>query len=152
MSVKPSAHSNSSATYCGATHKLGLFTSLMVVTSGGASWASEFGLPRRPAAPKDESVARKRRRFWIVGMACLPFTAWHASPLRHEIAWLVCIESRSREVTTICKSGIAELTTASKEPQCLPLHRAGRHHSAGPAQASPAEAFVNGRLRPSLAA
>src|SRR5450631_1814205 len=69
MSVKPSPRSNSSATYCGATHKLGLFTSLMVVTSGGASWASEFGLPRRPAAPTDESVVRKRRRFWIVGMA-----------------------------------------------------------------------------------
>jgi hypothetical protein len=39
------------------------------VVSGGPSWASPGGLPKRPAAPTDESAVRKRRRLWIVGMA-----------------------------------------------------------------------------------
>src|SRR5712671_4636627 len=52
--------------YCGATQRLRLFTSVMVVVSGGASCESEFAPHKSPAAPADESVARKRRRFCCV--------------------------------------------------------------------------------------
>src|SRR5215472_13213571 len=55
--------------------RLRFLASLMVVVSGGASLASEFGLPRRPAAPTDESVARKRRRPWVVSMFFPPHHA-----------------------------------------------------------------------------
>src|SRR2546425_7798091 len=48
--------------YCGARQMLGTRASRMVVVSGGPSWANEVPVPIRPAAPADESVARKRRR------------------------------------------------------------------------------------------
>src|SRR5262249_22303669 len=50
-----------------------------LVVSGGASWASEPGTPMTPAAPADDSVARKRRRLWVVCMVAHPFCLGCAS-------------------------------------------------------------------------
>ena len=50
---------------------LGLFTSRMVVVSGGASCADDRAGPISAAAPADASVARKRRRLCIIDMANL---------------------------------------------------------------------------------
>ncbi len=47
---------------------LRVLTSLSFVVSGGASCANESGAPMSPAAPADDSVARKRRRLCIVVM------------------------------------------------------------------------------------
>src|SRR5215471_5741604 len=68
MSVKPSARRSSSATYWGAMQMPAIFASRTVVVSGGLSWARELCAPIRPAAPADERVARKRRRFCVIGM------------------------------------------------------------------------------------
>src|SRR5262249_47911943 len=68
MSVKPSARRSSSATYWGAMQMPAIFASRTVVVSGGPSWARELCAPIRPAAPADERVARKRRRFCVIRM------------------------------------------------------------------------------------
>src|SRR5215467_3662978 len=43
-----------------------------VVVSGRPSCAFKLGPPMRPVAPAAVSVARKRRRFCVVGVMCLP--------------------------------------------------------------------------------
>ena len=60
---------------CGAMQMPTFFTSRIVVVSGGASWASEVVALMRPAAPADDSVARKRRRLWVDCIACLSLRA-----------------------------------------------------------------------------
>jgi hypothetical protein len=49
----------------------GILPRRTVVVSGGASWADEGRVPKRPAAPTDESVARNRRRLCVVCMMTL---------------------------------------------------------------------------------
>src|SRR5215471_20537942 len=85
MSVKPSARSNSSATYRGAKQMLLEIGNRTVVVSGGASWANESGAPVSHAAPADESVARKRRRLCVdcMTLLLLPLNSrWGAYPRR----------------------------------------------------------------------
>src|SRR6266849_321453 len=73
MSVKPSARSNSSATYWGARQIPGLFVRCTEVVSSGASAASKFGARTRPAAPAAARPATKRRRVWIHAIVGIPF-------------------------------------------------------------------------------
>src|SRR5215831_16830642 len=68
MSVKPSARRSSSATYWGAMQMPAIFASRTVVVSSNPSWAGKLRAPIRPAAPADDSVVRKRRRFCVMRM------------------------------------------------------------------------------------
>src|SRR5712691_6896277 len=61
---------------------VGSWISLSVVVSGGASWASELGTPKRPATLTDDSVARKRRRLWVIRMMAHLPSLKRASPLQ----------------------------------------------------------------------
>ena len=71
ISVKPSARSRSSAMYPGATQMLGSWSSRIVVVSGGPSSASDARVPNTPAAPADDRLARKSRRFWMICIGSL---------------------------------------------------------------------------------
>src|SRR6266481_9461164 len=72
MSVKPSARSNSSATYRGAMQMAGILGRRTVVVSRAPSAASARGVRTRPAAPATASVLRKRRRVCIIDIGTLP--------------------------------------------------------------------------------
>src|SRR5215471_5484494 len=48
-----------------------IFASRTVAVSGGPSWANDVPAPMRPAAPKEESVPRKRRRLCVHCITCL---------------------------------------------------------------------------------
>src|SRR5262249_12790679 len=62
-SLNPSARSNSSARYCGATQIEGSWINRMRVVSDGSSAFVGFARrPTSPAAPADDSVVKKRRR------------------------------------------------------------------------------------------
>src|SRR4029077_1844536 len=71
MSVKPSARSSSSATYCGAPQIVGLCSSRTVVVSSAPSAAGTGGARRRTVPPAIDTVARKRRRGWVITIGSL---------------------------------------------------------------------------------
>src|SRR6266446_2705582 len=72
MSVKPSARSSSSATYCGAIQMTGCLISRTVVVSSAPSAACNGGAWSRPAAPANERVVKNRRRVWVIGIRVPP--------------------------------------------------------------------------------
>src|SRR6516162_4535169 len=72
MSVKPSARSSSSATYCGAMQMTGCFINRTVVVSSTPSAARNGGPRTRPAAPANERVVKNCRRVWVTGIRVPP--------------------------------------------------------------------------------
>src|SRR5215472_86356 len=69
MSVKPSARSSSSAMYCGALQRTGIFfAKRTLVVSSAPSAASTGGARRRPAALAIDKVDRNRRLVCLVGI------------------------------------------------------------------------------------
>jgi hypothetical protein len=73
ISVKPSARSSASATYCGAMQIPGdIVAKRSVVVSGGVSAANAAGVPTSGAAAANDSVVRNCRRDCVNGIGLPP--------------------------------------------------------------------------------